>query len=400
MGTGTLTDRSTGEVILDTFFNETNSALNGDFVGRNASGIATLGQNLGTNALPWGTIFSTNLVLNGSSVDTSLLTAPKNRIVSGEVRSASNQPQFIDPNGAAASFILRGLTTNLVLDIDGSTVTVNTDITKSSLTVGPSGSATALIDDLLAADQEDTKVYGEYKSVNETITVDTMGAEFQAFIGSWQIVEITGVATEYALVFVKSTTELTNAYRGFFTDSSSNPVNRTGFTNNDTVTVLSTGWVFVENNATTVDVTYTTPVKSFTSPSGPATGDYWYDLSAETWKRYDGATFQIINRTLVGVVGIDATNCVCARSFDFYQKYSDTNNSEFQINSTSIVELKDQNTKVNVYGSEIDFGLNHENWNITTDLAASTDMYNATEQASTEYYAYVKDDGDTALSDI
>ena len=159
MGTGTLTDRATGQTILDTFFNDLNSAFNGDFVGRNSSGVATSLQNLGTNALPWGSAFITSLILNGSSVDASLLTAPKNRIVSGETRAASNQPQFIDPNGAAASFILRGLTTNLVLDIDGVAVTVNTDITKSALTVGPSSTATCLVDESTAADQEATKTW-------------------------------------------------------------------------------------------------------------------------------------------------------------------------------------------------------------------------------------------------
>ena len=400
MGSSTLTNRAAGQTILDTFFNDIHAALGGDFVGRNASGVATAGQNNGTNALPWGTGYFNSIVLNGSAVDTSLLTAPKNRIVSGKTRSASNQPQFIDPNGAAASFILEGATTNLVLDVNGSAVSVTTDITKSSLTVGPSTTATCLVNDTDAADQESTKTWGEHGSEKETITVDAMGAEFQAFIGQWVIVQIAGVATEYALVFVKSSTELTNAYRGFFYDSSAAPVNRTGFFNNDTITVLSTGWVFVENDGATVDVTYTNPIRSFTAPSGPATGDYWYDLDNETWKRYDGASFQIINRTLVGVVGIDSANCVCARSFDFFAKYQETNNINLEINSTEIVQIKDQYSKVNVYGKEFVFGFNHENWNITTDLAASADMYNATEQASTFYYAYVKDTGETVISDI
>lgn len=401
MGTGTLTDRSTGETILDTFFNDIHDALNGDLVGRNTStGAAESGKSLGTNAIPWGSAYITSLVLNGSAVDTSLLTAPKNRIVSGDVRSTSNQPQFIDPNGAAASFVLTGATTNLVLDINGSAVTVSTDITKSSLTVGPSTTATCLVDDTDAADQESTKTWGEYNAEKETITVDTMGAEFQAYIGQYVAVQIAGVATEYALVYVKSTTELTDCYRGFFTNSSGAPVNRTGFTNNDTITVLSTGWVFVENDGTTVDVTYTNPVKSFTSPSGPATGDYWYDIDNEVWKRYDGASWQTINRTLVGVVAIDSSNCVAARSFDFYQKFDPINTFELQINSTEIVESAFNRSKTSVYGNYIDFGQKQEQWNITTDLAGSADMYNATEQASTQYYMYIKDTGDTVISDI
>lgn len=329
-----------------------------------------------------------------------MLAAPQNRIVSGKARSASNQPQFIDPNGAAASFVLEATTTNLIIDVNGVTVTFANDVTKSSLTVGPSTTATCLVNDTDAADQESTKTWGERFAEKETITVDTMGAEFQTFIGQWVIVEITGVATEYALVFVKSATELTDAYRGFFTDSSSNPINRTGFTDGDTITVLSTGWVFAENDGATVDVSYTNPIRSFTAPSGPATGDYWYDFANNVWKRFDGASFQIINRTLVGIVGIDSANCVAARSFDFFFKYEDTNNIELDIQSTSIIENRNQSSKINVYGNEFDLGFNHETWNITTDLAASTDMYNASEQASTDYYLFLKDTGETVISDI
>ena len=400
MGSSTLTNRASGQTILDTFFNDIHSAINGDFVGRNTSGVATSGQNLGTNAIPWGVGYFNSMVLNGSAVDTSLLTAPKNRIVSGKTRTTSNQPQFIDPNGAAASFVLEGLSTNLVLDIDGAAVQMAIDVTKSALTVGPSTTATAQINDTAAADDEYTKTSGEQGAQDETLSVDTMGAEFQTFIGQWVAVKIAGVATEYALVFVKSATELTNCYRGFFYDSSAAPINRTAFTNNDVITVLSTGWVFVENDGATVDVSYTNPIKSFTAPSGPATGDYWYDLANETWKRYDGASWQIINRTLVGVVGIDSANCVCAKSFDFYAKYADTNNAEFEINSTEIVQIKNHDAKTSVYGNEFNFNFNHENWNVTTDLAVAADMYNATEQASTVYYAYLKDDGDTVISDI
>ena len=400
MGTNTLTDRANGQTILDVFFNDIHSAMNGDFVGRNSSGVATSLQNLGTNAIPWGSAYINSLILDGSAVDTSLLTAPKNRIVSGKVRTTSNQPQFLLPNGAAASFTLEAATTNLVLDIDGVASTVSTDIVKSSLTVGPSTTHTALVDDTDAADQESTKTWGEYGAEKETITVDTMGAEFQNFIGQWQIVQIAGTATEYALVYVKSATELTNAYRGFFTNSSSVPVNRVGFTNNDTITVLSTGWVFMENDSATVDVSYKTPIRSFTAPSSPAAGDYWYDLANETWKRYDGASFQIINRILIGVVGIDSSNCVCARSFDTFAKYEETNNIEVEIQTTEIVQFKNQNSKINVYGNEFEYGFNHESWNMTTDLASSADMYNATEQASTTYYLYLSDAGETIISDI
>jgi hypothetical protein len=400
MGTNTLTDRASGQTILDTFFNDIHTSLNGDFVGRSSGGVATSGQNLGTNALPWGSAYITNLILNGDAVDTSLLTAPKNRIVSGKTRSASNQPQFIDPNGAAASFILEGATTNLVVDINGATVQAITDITKSSLTVGPSTTATCTIAESSAADQDSTRTWGEKYAELETIGVGSMGAEMQAFIGQYQAIKIEGVSTEYALAYIESTVLLSDIHRGFFYDSSGNPVNRTAFSNSDTITVLSTGWVFLENDGATVDVSYKTPIRSYTAPSSPATGDYWYDMANETWKRYDGSSFQIINRTLVGIVAIDSSNCVAARSFDFYQKFSKTNTAEMEVSTTEIVQMRNENAVVNVYGNELSFGFNHESWNITTDLASATDMYDSSEQASTTYYAYLADTGETIISDI
>jgi hypothetical protein len=400
MGLGTLTDRASGQTILDTFFNDIHAALNNDLVGRNASGVATTGQNLGTNALPWATIYANTIVLGGSSLDTSQLVSPANRIISGKVRTASNQPQFIDPDGATNAFTLEGNTTNLALDINGASVSVTTDIIKSSLTVGPSDTPTALVDDTDAADQEETRTWGEYGAEKETITVDAMGAEFQAFIGQWQIVKIAGTTNEYALVYVKSATELTNAYRGFFTDSTGAPINRAKFSNNDVITVLSTCWVFVENNGTTVDVSYRTPIKSFTAPTSPLTGDYWLDLGNSVWKRYDGASWQIINRTLVGVVGIDSSNCVCARSFDFHKGFTDVNTIELEVDTTEKAQLKYHDAKINVYGTQFNFGFNHLVWNITTDLAASADLYNGSEQASTVYYLYIKDTGDSVMSDI
>jgi len=389
-----------GDIIDASHINELTLALLGSVVGRDANGIPTPLQSLGTLAIPWGTSYITNLILNGSAVDASLLTAPQNRIISGQTRATSDQPQFIKPNGAAASFILEATTTNLILDIDGVAVTASADVTKSGLTVGPSTTATCLVDDTSAADGIETRTAGEYGAEDESIIVDTMGAEFQAFIGQMVAIKIAGVSTEYALAFVKSATELTNVFRGYFTDSADTPINRTAYTNNDVITVLSTGWIFIEDDGSTIDVSYITPVQSFTAPTGPAAGDYWKDLSLGVWKRYDGASWQVISRTLIGVVGIDSANCVCARSFDFYAKYDSANSIETEINSTSVIDLKNIKNEVNILGNKISFDYNKENWNITTDLAPATDMYNATEQSSTVYYLYIAGTGETIISDI
>lgn len=401
MGTGTLSNRSAGQVILDTFFNDIHGAMDGDFVGRNTLGVPTSNQNLGTTAIPWGVIRASSLVLNGNAIDTSQITSVPNRVVSGKTRTTSNQPAFITPTGSAASLTIFASTTNLVLNINGAAVTVNTDIVQTGLTTAPSSNNTCLVNDNTATGQADTKLWGEFGHRKE-IAYDTAGTNITNLNGKFAVFKLTsGANTEFFLAFVDNTnSKLTKCLRGFFYDSSLNPKNRIAFADNDVITLMKTGFVFVENNGTTVDVSYNFPTYSFTSPSSPATGDYWYDLANNVWKRYDGAAFQIINRTLVGMVVMDSTNCVAARCEAFYANHDSFMELEVEKSTTEIVRVLQPYSKVTVYGNKINFQNSLPTWNMTTDLAGSADMYNATEQASTIYQLYITDTGKTVLSDI
>lgn len=399
MGTNTLNNRSAGQTIIDAFFNDIHQAMNTDLVGRNSTGVPTAGQNLGTVAFPWGTIRGDTLVLNGNPVDTSQISSPPNRVISGKHRSSSNQPAFITPSGAGASFDLKALSVHLELDVNGASVSVTTDITKTGLTTAPASNNTALVNDTEAAAQEDTRLWGEYGH-RKSITIDTVGSNITALVGKYAAFKLVGSATEYMLAFVESTTKLSKIFRGYFYDPSLNPIKRTKFSNNDTLTLMSLGWVFVENDGTTVDISYTNPTWDFTSPGSPVTGDYWYDEQNQVWKRYDGAAFQIINRTLVGNVILDTTNCVGARCQDFFANYKADNKMELELESTEIVRSTGSEGAVNVAGRDFDFNNTLTRWNITTNLAGSADMYNASEQASTLYYLYLTDLGQKVISDI
>lgn len=396
MGLGTLTNRANGQTILDTFFNDIHGALDGDFVGRNTSGVPTASQNLGTAALPWGTARIDTLILNGSTVDPSNFTVPSNIVVSGKTRSTSNQPAFITPAGASLSFDIKAAITDLVLDVNGSSVAVTTDITKGSLTAAPGANNTALVNDTEATGQEDTRLWGEPEH-RKNIIMDTVGSNISALIGKYAAFKI---GSEYFIALVESATVLSHVRRGFFYDSSLNPINRAVFSNNDTITLEKLGWIFVENDGATVDVTYNNPTWSFTSPSSPATGDYWYDLDNNLWKRYDGASFQIINRTIVGLFVNTTTACVGARCIDFYKNYSSNNSIDIEVSTTEITTGKKFGGVVSVAGNTYRYEYSLPTWNITTDLATSADMYNATEQASTLYYLYISDLGETIISDI
>ena len=94
MGTNTLQSRSAGETITADFFNDFNTALQTEFVGRNSSGAPVSGESMGTVSVPWGTGYFNAINLAGSALDVSQITSPANRIVSGAVRSTSNQPAF------------------------------------------------------------------------------------------------------------------------------------------------------------------------------------------------------------------------------------------------------------------------------------------------------------------
>ena len=91
MGTNTLQSRSSGETITADFFNDFNTALQTTVVGRNSSGAATTGQDLGSSTVPWGAGYFNSIVLNGDSLDPTQITSPANRITSGATRSSSNR---------------------------------------------------------------------------------------------------------------------------------------------------------------------------------------------------------------------------------------------------------------------------------------------------------------------
>jgi len=372
--------------------------MNGDFVGRGGTGIATSGQNLGTVALPWGTVRANSVVVGGQAIDPSLAGVPQNVVISGAKRSTSNQPFYLVPNGAALTAVVDGTPTSLVYDVNGTEVTVSIDITISGLTAAPAANNTCLVNDADAADQFDTHLWGEYGH-RKTITVDAMGSEITALIGKFAAFQLAGTTTEYFVAFVQSSTELRHAQRGFFLDSSGVPVKRCAFSDNDTITLLKLGAVFIENNGTSTDVSYNNPHWGFESPTGPTTGDYWYDTGNMTWKRYDGAVWQIINRTHIGWVCNTTSACVGARSVDFYSKSDAKNDLEIDLQSTEIARVSNVNGCVSVKGETIYFGQTRPLWNITTDLVAAADAYNASEQSSTMYYLYLKDTGDAVMSD-
>lgn len=315
-----------------------------------------------------------------------------NRLVSGKVRSTSEQPIFLNAHGAARTVTLKGASTNFLYYVDGTQYTISADVTLTPLTAAPSSNNTCLINDTNASDQFWTKFQGE----NGTdIPVDTMGTEISALIGKYAAFSLNnGSDTEYFIAKVASATSLVNVRRGFFFDSSDNPKVRVVYSNNDTITLLKLTWIFAKSDGT-LTATYTNPTYSETEPSSPSNGDYWYDLENTKWMKYDVSAFVAADATLVGVCCQDTSNTIGARSFEFFKSFTADNTVELYYDTAAQLISRNQGSQINVWGTNHKVDQNHFTWSMTTDLDSGV-----TEGASTYYYFYITEDGDTVISDI
>ena len=195
-------NKITGAIIEADHVNELKSAIVTTFSGRNAAGSPTPSQNLGSATFPWGVLFADSLVIDGQSIDVSLLASEQNIIKSGQVRSTSDQADFIRADGATNEATIEAASTDLIYIVNGLAVTLSADILLPSLTVGASGATEeCLINDVSLIDQEESKFLG---GEDDTIPVDTMGASISAKVG--QVVCLQK-GSELMLAFVKSTTE-------------------------------------------------------------------------------------------------------------------------------------------------------------------------------------------------
>lgn len=315
-----------------------------------------------------------------------------NRLVSGRVLTTSSQPAFLVPNGAARTIKLDGTPTSFIYYVNSVEYTISSDVTLTNLTAAPSSNNTCLINDTNAADQYWTKHAGEDGS---EIPVDTMGSEISALVGKFAAFKLdNGSASEYFIAYVKSSTSLTKAFRGYFFDSADAPSQRVVYSNNDTITLMKLTWVFAKTDGT-LTATYTNPIWSDDEPSSPAIGDYWYDLSASKWKKYDVGAFSDANAMLVGVCIQDATNTIGARSFEFFANYDEKNTVELMYESATEVKSRYPGSVINVWGSTFKFERNIITWDITIDRASGV-----SEGASTYYYYYITATGDKIISDV
>lgn len=334
----------------------------------------------------WYTTGATSLSEVAAALGTSL---DGNRVSSGPVYSGSQAALFLIPDGTAASAKIDGTPTNLVYYVNGTAVTISTDLAISSLTAAPSTNNTATVNDTAVADGEETKWLGEYGT---EITIDSVGSEITALVGQVAAFKINnGSADEYFLARVKDSTTLSEAKRGYFFDSSSAAVDRVAIADNDTITLLKINWIFGKNDGT-ITKTTNEPKWQSDTPSSPSTDDYWFDITNSTWKRYDGASFVSADATFLGLVVCDSSNAVGARSVQYAGDAVRYSGIDLVKSSATEIRATHNDGEVGVYDSTVNFRYDAPTWDITADLE------DGTEANSTMYYLYLTETGDTKIS--
>jgi len=385
-----LFDYAGGDTVNVSWWNDIHSALNGDFVGR-VGGVATAGQSLGRATLPWGNAYISRLIVDGDLIDFSSLAIEGYAIISSRVRSTSNQPQYLQPNGATNSATILGLTTNLTILIDGEAVDVTTDVALTGLSLAPAVTNTCTIDDVSLVGQESSKYTGEFET---PLTVDNMGANVTALIGTWQAF-INQTSSEVFYCHINSATELLHIQRGIGYDNAFAYAGRSVCNDGETLQLLKTSYIFVENNGSTTEEITTKPTYSPDEPAAPSAGDYWFNISSPEWKRYSGATWETVNRHYVGLVICDTANCIVASNEQYTRTFVETNNVEVERESATVVKISNPLYYCGVYGDDVNYHSDIYGWDIATDLDSGV-----AENPSTTYYLYLKDTAEPVISDV
>jgi hypothetical protein len=341
----------------------------------------------GTDATYWYESVGTSLTDIINSLGSTLL---NNRVSSGKQSANSSSPRYLTPAGSSNLLTLDATPSPFNYIIDGISYTLSADVTVTGLATAAASNNTCLVNDPNLALQESSKWQGED---GRTLIVDAMGSSITALIGTFAAFKIVHAGnTEYAMAYVKSSTELANVRRGYFFNSSLAAVPRIAIADNDTITVMRLTWVYV-TTAGAINVGYTNPTYSYAQPSAASTGDYWYDITNDTWKKFDSVNWVAANAILIGLSVQDTTNVIAARAFDFFVQSDDYNNISLELLSTTQIGSIRAGAKIAIGASSLTFETTKPVWDITTNLESGY-----AEAASTTYFAYVGEDGQLRLS--
>lgn len=306
--------------------------------------------------------------------------------------TGSLQPIFLLAAGSSAKVTLKGSGTPFIYSIAGTTYTISTDVAITGLTLAPSSSNTAVVNDTSISAQTWTKIVGENGTA---LTIATVGLSISNLVGKYAAFK-NNTSSEYFIARVGTSTSLVDIRRGYFFNSSNAIVGRSAVTNGDVISLMQLTWLYATTGGALV-AGYTNPTYSGTAPSSPSIGDYWFDQVHNVWKTYGGSSWVASASTLVGFCIQDTANCVGTRSFDFFESYSATNTAELIIDQTTVATVRSRyiGAQTSVYGTLISQGEGYLSWTTPSNNISGVTVTNGN-----TYYFYVDNLGNTLIDSI
>lgn len=340
------------------------------------------------------TYWYTNPVTTLSTLNDALGSAglAPSRLISGASTAGSGQSVALTPQGSGNgdNITIVGTATPLAYSVDSTQYNLSADVVIESQTAAPSSNNTALVNDLSITNAEWTKYIGLYGG---GIPIDNIGSEITSLNGQLAALRLdSGGNTEYILCVPDTTNnQIKNVRRGWFFDANGVQIAPITFADNATLTLMNINWIFLSSTGTAT-TTLNTPSVGSSEPTTPTVGDYWYDLSAQSWKRFDGLNFVSSNSALVGISVIDENgDCVAARSEDYVKPYLTINTLELELDSVTVVK-SNVGGRAGVNGVLHQYGTDSVTWDITTDLDTGS------EANGVMYFFYITEEGAPKIS--
>lgn len=332
-------------------------------------------------------------IYNGGTVNTDwqvIVPASTNLISTGILSGLANadgSPNFLQIDSGLTGK-LAATATQFSYRISGITYVVDADISITGLTGAPSTTNTALVNDTVyTGSQIFTKIEGEEEWGTSYISYDTAGANFQASNNLYQYMVLAGT-NEVLLAFLKSsgaTGTLINANRGI------GNTDRGFLINNQAITILKGNYCFI-NSSKQIYTTVNSPTWGTTDPVSPSSGDFFYNETSNTWKRWNGTSW-VLGWVYLGCIVCNNLASVTVDSIgtDFNAEW----NKELQFN----YEYVDSNTILIKKGSRIGI------YNKTIEIFADTQItlsgnleIGESETPNTGYYIYLDINGNFYFS--
>lgn len=394
MGTGNLPDLAAAPTKVEATtdqYNAVTNALQGHQVMRETDGTVvddTYDIGRPSSGRPRKIYVGTGINVNGSDIDFTSNTFLSTGINSGKSKD-SGFPDFLTPLGATGgaenTFTIEAADTNLEVVIAGEIYILEADLESDDLALAPSSNNTCTVNDSnISGDPEFSKTIGEF---GYYISIDAVGSEIEDLGGTVQCFKVNnGSETEVFIASVETdntgeTNRLIPILRGI------GGTDRIAFSDNDTITLLKAHYIFLDNDLATIDTTTNYPIWSATEPTAPDTGDYWWDVANEVWKRYSGASWETLGRIYLGYAICDESDCLYVEHEDFNLAWNDfLQHNQIRIADSTHIQFEGEMIHISVAGNTIK---TNEDIIHYQDSLASGEAY----VANRWYYIYITNEG-------